>query len=387
MPKFKLRRTVQTFFKTEASSGVLLAACAVIAMAIANSPYSDSYFYFLDLSLFGISLQHWINDGLMTVFFFVVGMEIKRELVAGELSSMRKAALPLAAAMGGMLAPALIYYFFNPDGPAARGWAVPMATDIAFALGVLSLLGKRVPLALKIFLLALAIVDDLGAVMVIALFFTEKIRLLGLAGVAAGVSALVLARKAGLRSYFVYLLVGTFVWAAMFYSGVHATVAGVLLGFLTPALLPAQDPQLESSTPLEDLIHLLHPWVGFVIMPIFALANAGVVLHLNSTLLESPVSMGVGLGLLLGKPVGIMMAVFLVTMLGLAELPRDLKRRQLLGVACLAGIGFTMAIFLTNLSLVGELATMAKTVILATSVAAGAVGYFILSMTLGPPSR
>jgi NhaA family Na+:H+ antiporter len=320
----------------------------------------------------------------MAIFFFVVGMEIKREVVAGELSSLRKAALPISAALGGMILPGLIYFWINPSGPAVNGWAIPMATDIAFAVGVLALLGPRVPLSLKIFLLALAIVDDLGAVLVIATFYTEEIRTIGFYIAGGGVAAVLVFQHFGLRSYFWYVPIGIIVWIGMLYSGVHATVAGVVVGLLTPYTFSAAKNSNATFSPLDELIHFLHPWVSFGIMPIFALANAGIPIGGvdAGTLVENPVSMGVGLGLLVGKPVGILLASIVVVGLGAATIPSDLKWRHLAGVSSLAGIGFTMAIFITNLSLPVEFAIDAKIAILIASILSAVIGYLMLAYTL-----
>lgn len=367
--------TFRQFFATEASSGVLLAAATILAMLIANGPAAESYFGLLHTKLFGLSIHHWINDGLMVIFFFMVGMEIKREMVKGELSNPRQAALPIAGAIGGMLVPALVYFGLNQSGPESRGWGIPMATDIAFAVGVLSFFGRRVPFPLKIFLLALAIVDDLGAVIVIAFFYTQDISgpFLGLA--ALGLSSMVLMRKAGIQTYIPYVLAGAIIWFFVLRSGVHATIAGVLIGLLTPL-------NHREHTPLDDLVHKLHPFVSFGIMPIFALANAGVSLAGAelSALYGSSIFQGVGLGLLIGKPVGIVFVSWLAVKTKIAQLPRGIDWGDMLGVGFLAGIGFTMALFVSNLALYPEQEIYSKTGILAGSLVAMIVGMFTLSI-------
>ncbi|MCO5143848.1 MAG: Na+/H+ antiporter NhaA, partial [Oligoflexia bacterium] len=274
----KILLPLESFVKTEASSGIILAICTIIALVLANSPVSEQYHSFLHIKILGLSIHHWINDGLMALFFFVVGMEIKRELLIGELSTPKQAALPIVAAIGGMVGPALIYYILNPEYPNVKGWGIPMATDIAFAVGVLSFFGKRVPFPLKIFLLALAIVDDLGAVLVIAFFYSKGISgpYLGFAALAIG--AMVLIKRVGIRNYAVYWVIGAIVWFMVLKSGVHATIAGVLIGLLTPLEYPREKGSKETYSPLQDMIHHLHPYVSYGIMPIFALSNAGVTL-------------------------------------------------------------------------------------------------------------
>lgn len=386
MRDFKLIKFTKEFLRTESASGVVLAFCAVIAMLWANSAGAETYFAILHFKIFNFSIQHWINDALMVVFFFVVGMEIKRELVAGELSSRQKAALPIAAALGGMIVPAFIYFFFNPEGEALRGWGIPMATDIAFALGVLSLFGRRVPLSLKIFLLALAIVDDLGAVLVIAFFYTSEIRWLALAAAAVVFVLVYAAQKNRISNYWVYLILGILAWAGVLLSGVHATVAGVLLGLMTPLNFPngSEDSVKRSWSPLNELVHALHPWVSFFIMPIFGLANAGIALAGVdlSNLISHPVHQGVALGLLVGKPIGILLLCWLSTRLKLSALSSDLRWSQLFGVACLGGVGFTMSLFISSLALSPELEIFSKTGILFGSMCAAVIGAIILHLTL-----
>lgn len=386
---------VQRFMQIEASSGVLLLVCALAALALANSPLSEWYLSLWRLPFqVGIGAwtlvedaQHVVNDGLMTVFFFVVGLEIKREMVAGELRSPRKAALPIAAAIGGMAAPAAIFLAlgsaFRLPAEAFRGWAVPMATDIAFVVGILALFGRRVPFGLKISLLTLAIVDDLGAVLVIALVFTEEIRWGALAAAGAGFGITYGLNLLGVRRATVYILVGMGIWYAVLKSGVHPTVAGMLLGLLTPASAWVGDKALlevvedlmarlkggsasqeegltealdrtafaarEAISPLTRLEEGLHPWVAFAIMPLFALANAGVPISAEGV--RDPLAYVVAAGLMVGKPVGIIGFSWLAVRAGVARLPEGVTWGMLLGGGCLAGIGFTMAIFLATLSL------------------------------------
>jgi NhaA family Na+:H+ antiporter len=405
------------FLSLSASGGILVLACTAIALAIANSPLHAAWEHLLHtpigLSLgeavYAKSLWHLVNDGLMAVFFLLVGLEIKRELVLGELREPRKAALPLAAAAGGMAVPALIYACCNHGGPGAAGWGIPMATDIAFALGVLRLAG-RVPPALLVFLAALAIADDLGAVLVIALFYTASISVAALALAAAAFAALLALGRLGVRHPLPYILLGLVLWLGVLNSGVHATVAGVLLAFAIP-LKATVDPdrtigwtaefaQAELKTPntgdtierLADGIargrsplvaweHALGPWVNFVIVPVFALANAGVVF--DAAMLRAftdPVFWGVFAGLVVGKPVGVVGASLLAVRLRLAALPDGLDRRGLVATGVLAGIGFTMAIFVSGLAF-GEAdphhQAVAKAGILAASLVAGVVGFLL----------
>ncbi|MFN8533176.1 MAG: Na+/H+ antiporter NhaA [Dehalococcoidia bacterium] len=415
---------VQRFISTEAASGAVLLAAIVVALIWANSPWADSYRALwatpVTVAIGGAGIDKplllWVNDGLMAIFFFVVGLEIKREFLHGELASPKVAALPIAGAFGGMITPALIYLAVNGGGPAARGWAIPMATDIALALGVLALLGRRIPAELRVFLLALAIVDDLGAIAVIALFFTEAISATAL-GIAALLFGLVLlAVRVGMRSVFLYLLLSALLWAAVLNSGVHATVAGVLLAMVVPASRtigpdrfaelvgrlidrleqPAGEPAemtlgrvgelvTQTEAPLERWERVLHPWVSYLIVPLFALANAGVALS-GEAIGASPVAVGVAAGLLLGKPVGIVLASVVVVRLRLAVLPAGVRWSQIGGVGLLAGIGFTVALFIAELAFDSPaLVEQAKVGILTASVAAGLIGYLALRLSSRPP--
>jgi NhaA family Na+:H+ antiporter len=421
------------FFHTEAAGGVILLACAVVALLWANSPWSGAYADLWGTRLtVGVGdralskpLQLWVNDALMAIFFFVVGLEIKREVLVGELATPRRAALPAAAALGGAVVPALIYAAVNAGGPGSSGWGVPMATDIAFALGVLALVGSRVPVALRIFLAALAIVDDLMAVLVIAVFYTADVDL-GSLGLAAGLLAvLVLANRLGVYQPAVYGLIGVGVWLAVLQSGVHATVAGVLLAMTIPART-RMDPdafvdrsravladferaggrgagvlttgrrqeavlEIESAVaavqaPLQRLEHALHPWVAYAIMPLFALANAGVAFG-GGDGFEGRIVLGIVLGLVVGKQVGITLAAWLAVRSGLAVLPEGVGWRHIYGVAWVAGIGFTMSLFIANLAFAeAALLDSAKIGVLVASTIAGAVGFLVLRST-GTPER
>ena len=355
----KLLTPVQEFIRTESASGVLLIGAAALAFAWANSPWAASYFALLDLPFslrFGAwSLEKplllWVNDLLMAGFFFVIGLEIKREVLVGELAGWRRASLPAAAALGGMLVPALIYVAFNPEEPAIRGWGVPMATDIAFALGVLALLGQRVPLSLKVFLLALAILDDLGAILIIAVFYTADLHWVSLLLAGLGAAVLLALNRRGVTRLAPYLLTGVFIWVCVLKSGVHATLAGVVAAIAIPMSSPSTAKSTGGPTLLEQLEESLHPWVAFAILPLFAFANAGVSLQgLSLAKLLEPVPLGIALGLLVGKPLGIFGATWLAVVSRLAPRPEGASWAQLLGVGMLGGIGFTMSLFIGMLA-------------------------------------
>ncbi|HRE50592.1 MAG TPA: Na+/H+ antiporter NhaA [Flavitalea sp.] len=431
--KYQIDRVVypiQKFIQNEKAGGLVLGISVIIALLLANSPWSDDYHHFLE-HRFGFqfdgrtyleyNLHHWINDGLMAVFFFVVGLELKREIVAGELSNPRKALLPIAAAIGGMVVPAAIYLIFNPSGEVQNGWGIPMATDIAFALGVLYLLGKRVPLALKVFLTALAIVDDLGAVLVIAFFYTSDISVLNLLIGLGFLLIMYLGNKAGIRSILFYAIFGIGgVWTAFLLSGVHATIAAVLAAFTIPANVRLSEndyiltiknyltrfkevdsnnkiPTLTNEQlhildkikintdkaipPLQLLEHSMHPMVTFIILPIFALANAGVsVLDIDvKQIFNTNVALGVALGLLIGKTVGIFLFTWLCVKLRIAPFPQGMNLKSLLGLGLLGSIGFTMSLFVTQLAFSHEEYKMqAKLGIFAASVIGGVLGYIVL---------
>ena len=365
------------FVSVEALSGVALLCAAGGALIWANvggASYGDVWGSHLTVGFGDLaiteSLVKWVNDALMVVFFFVVGLEIKRELVGGELRDPRAAALPILGAFGGMVVPALIFVAFNSGGVGARGWGIPMATDIAFALGVLALLGSRVPSALKLFLLTLAIVDDVGAILVIAVFYTADLEPVWLVGAAAAILGIVVLRRVGAMNPMFYLVPGIVLWVCTHESGIHATIAGIVLGLMTPVT------RGPDAGPLEQLEHRLHPWSSFVIVPIFALANAGV--RLGSTALDraagSAVTWGVFVGLVAGKVLGVSMFTFGGRRLGIGRLPNGVRAPHVIGAAILAGIGFTVSIFVANLSFAGEVLAEAKIGVLGASVAAGILG-------------
>ena len=371
------------FLRAESAGASLLALGALVALVWANSPWAASYDEVwttrLNLGLPGVGLdldlRHWINDGLMTLFFFVVGLEIKRELTTGHLNSRRAAILPGVAALGGMIIPALVYLAIAGTTE-PRGWAIPMATDIALAVGVLSVVGSRVPASLRAFLLALAIVDDIGAIVVIAVVYSSGLKLSWLGGAAAAVLLTLLMRRAKLRSPLVYVIIGAWMWFALHEAGVHPTIAGVAMGLLAPVL------QYRNSSLIEWLQHALHPWTSFIIVPLFALANCGIDVSLTGIrdAMSSPITWGVGFGLLIGKPLGIVLASRLAVGLRVADVPAGGRNRQLLGVSSAAGIGFTVAIFITELALEAPSdQANAKLAILIASVLSGAVTLALLS--------
>lgn len=428
-PIDKITHPVQKFIQHEKAGGLALGLSVIVAMFLANSAWSDEYFNLLGhkfgftvdgKSYLEFSILHWINDGLMSVFFFVVGLELKREIVGGELSNLRKAILPIGAAIGGMAIPALIYLIFNPSGEAQNGWGIPMATDIAFALGILVLIGKKVPLALKVFLTALAIVDDLGAVLVIALFYTSEISLQNLALGVFIAGVMYGANRLGVRNMFFYAILGILgVWIAFLLSGVHATIASVIAAFTIPAdvrikeglyisqlkeyikrfknIDPNDDiPTLKSAQlhildeikkntnkaipPLQRLEHAMHPFVVFFIIPIFALANAGISLDINvDKLFATNIAIGIAVGLIGGKVLGITGATYLLVKLKIATLPKGMNLKNIIGLSFLAGIGFTMSLFITSLAFTNpEYVEQAKIGIFTASILSGIVGYFIL---------
>jgi len=431
----KILTPFEEFIHQQTTSGLLLMAAAVLALIMANGPFADSYAHLMHTPIsleagswsLKMSLHHLINDGLMALFFFVVGLELKREILVGELASLRNATLPIGAAIGGMIVPALIYFIINPQGDAAIGWGIPMATDIAFAIGALALLASRVPKALITFLVALAIVDDLGAVLVIAVFYTDTISL-GPLTIAAGLFGLLLVfNMLGIRKTLPYLIVAALLWYALLQSGVHATLAGILGALSVPAT-PKYKPELFSEhvkelmqrfddshqpgqsimtndklravvqtlengvhsveAPLQRLEHVWHIPVAYLIIPIFALANAGIPLSFGSLgeTLTHPVTLGVSLGLILGKFIGITGVCWMLLKTGIAVLPKDTRFTQIAGVSLLAGIGFTMSIFVAELGFAGhaENLLMAKTGILAASILTGIAGYIWLYLVSKP---
>lgn len=423
----------ERFAQTGSLGSILLLAAMIVAFIWANSPWRASYFALWEIELvvgphsrpLTMSLGHWINDGLMAVFFLLVGLEIKRELVVGELASPRQASLPVMAALGGMVVPALIFFAFNAGTPAVRGWGVPMATDIAFALGVLQLMGPRCPVGLKVFLTALAIIDDMGAVAVIALFYTDTLSIPGMLLAAATLVALAIMNKRHVRRLTPYMLLGAVLWFAILSSGIHATIAGVLLALTIPvrtrmhatgfvgvarellddferlhsveldvitnraqqdAIRGLESASMSVQAPLLRLEHALGLPVAFVILPLFALANAGVSLGGAEPPWAGPVGLGVVLGLLLGKPIGIALFSAIAVKSGLATLPHQVNWRALHGAAWLGGIGFTMALFIAGLAFKGTpLLDEAKLSILLASVLAGVTGRFLVLRATAPP--
>ncbi len=420
---------LEEFIHRQTTSGVLLMICAAIALVVANSPLHEGLEKFLHKEIgigfstayFSLSIHHWINEALMALFFLIMGLELKRELLVGELSSVRQAMLPIMAAIGGMLVPALCYVALNPSGHTANGWGIPMATDIAFAIGALSLLGSRVPKSLITFLIALAIVDDLGAVAVIAVFYTESINTQALLYAALCTGILISFNLGGIRHALPYSMIGMLLWAAMLSSGVHATIAGIVIAFcipIRPKFDPelfinkvkditgkmqrsvAEDPDIINNTHFRSLVtslgdgvhlvqapaqraeHALHLPVAYLVIPVFALANAGIPIDFSSLgdYLAHPVSLGVLAGLLIGKPLGIAGFTWAAVKLGWAELPEDLNMSHVLGVGLLGGIGFTMSIFIADLGFINypEDLLMAKTGILFASAIAGLGGFFWL---------
>lgn len=431
-PIERILRPFNRFVHMEASSGVLLLLCTIVALIWANSPLADYYQalwhskFTIGFGSFTLSkpLELWVNDGLMAIFFFVVGLEIKREVMVGELASPRQAALPIGAAVGGMVVPALIYFLLNPAEPAVRGWGVPMATDIAFSLGVLGLVGRGVPLAAKVFLTAFAIVDDIGAALVIAVFYTDQISFVSLGIGLLVLLLMVVANRLGIRGPLPYSILGFCLWVAFLKSGVHPTIAGILAAFTIPScpridargfldrarqmlarfedeglaeqsVMTSSDQRgvlqaLESAsekaqTPLHRLEHSLHPWVAFLIMPIFALANTGVSLNSDSAdSLFGSLSLGIILGLVAGKQIGITLFAWLAVKLRIADLHGALTWKLIFGLSWLGGIGFTMSLFIANLAFSDQqLLASAKIGILAASLVAGIGGWLILKRAVG----
>lgn len=372
----ELTQYFRNFFQSSQSSGIILIICVALSLLIANSSAGESFHYFLNSSLGPYSLSVWINDGLMAVFFLLVGLEIKREIIEGELSSFKSASLPIFAALGGMLVPALIYFIFNNGTDYAKGWGIPMATDIAFSLAIISMLGRRVPASIKIFLAALAIVDDLGAILVIAIFYTDQIHWSYLFLSAGIMFFLVLLNYFKVTKHIFYLVPGAFLWYFMHHSGIHATIAGVLLAFTIPTNLSK-----EEISPLEKLENKLHFPVNFLIMPIFALANTNIILK-NGMVdgLFTNFGMGIICGLVFGKVIGITTFSFVAIKMKISEIPFKSNWIQMLGAGFLAGIGFTMSIFIALLSFKGhpEIQEEAKFTILIASAISGFIGYILL---------
>jgi NhaA family Na+:H+ antiporter len=372
----------RSFLAGQASGGLVLMTAAALALVVANSPFGVTYFGALHAYIGPLSLSHWINDGLMAVFFLLVGLEIKREVLDGQLSSWTRRILPGVAALGGMVAPALVFLAFNgSDAATARGWAIPSATDIAFALGVLSLLGDRVPTSLKVFVTALAIIDDLGAVVIIALFYTSDLSILYLAGAGLVVGLLYALNRLGVVRLLPYLLLGAILWFLVLQSGVHATIAGVAIALTIPLRRVRGRPDDMVHSPLHKLEHGLHGWVTFLIVPVFGFANAGVSFAgLSPAVLTDHLTLGVALGLLVGKLVGVFGSAWLVIRLDWADMPAGASTLQMLGVSLLCGIGFTMSLFIGLLAYANNplLQEEVKIGILAGSLLAGLLGWTVL---------
>ena len=428
-PIDKLLQPVHRFIHREFTGGIVLFISVIIALAWANSPWSESYHHLWEttfsIDFNGNSFSHplhvWINDGLMALFFFVIGLELKREFMAGELSTAKKASLPMIAALGGMIVPALIYVVINFNSGTAKGWGIPMATDIAFALALLSLAGKHIPVSVKVFLSALAVADDLGAVLVIAFFYTSHIAFPPLLIALGLLILLVLGNVLGVRSIFFYLIIGIAVWVCFLFSGVHATIAGVLVAFTIPARTKIDEEEFarktrrqlnefeeqiplsstlttgeqhdtiqqmkklcqDAETPLQKIEDKLHPWVAFVIMPLFALSNAGMIIHGDFfASLGNPVSIGIIIGLLAGKFIGVFSFAWLAVRFKISDLPEGVNWMHVMGVSVLAGVGFTMSLFVTGLAFAdAALINQAKYGILIASFVAGVTGVLLLKLT------
>lgn len=378
---------IKNFISIETLSGFILFAVTVFAVIIANSSYSDFYFDILKSPIsivfgensFSMSTLHWINDVLMAIFFLVVGLEIKRDMLIGELSSIKKASFPIIAAIGGMIIPALIYLFLNKDYP--TGFGIPMATDIAFALGILLLLGNRVNMSIKLFLVTLAVVDDLGAIIVVAIFYTSEINYLFFIHAFVVYSLLLLLNYFNVKKLFPYLVLGVFLWIFIHKIGIHSTIAGVLLAFT----IPLKDKEIkgikveENCSPLEKLEHALHNFSAFLIMPLFALANAGVIIDFSSVIEHKMIVFGVALGLLIGKPIGIFLFTYIATKLKIAAKPANVTWSEIVAVGFLGGIGFTMSIFISNLAFSDErIISAVKIGIFASSISAAIIGVTLL---------
>ncbi len=386
------RRAIDEFLRRESAAGFVLFGAALLALLAVNSPAADLYGELLgtpvevrigDLKI-AKPLLLWINDGLMAVFFFLIGLEVKREVLEGELSSREQVVLPLLAAVGGMAGPAAVFLAINRGEPAnLGGWAIPAATDIAFALGVLALLGSRVPSALKVLLLAIAIFDDIGAIVIIALFYTEQVSGFALALAAVCVSALIALNRSGVVRPAAYVMIGLFLWVCVLKSGVHATLAGVVTALAVPLS------SRTGASPLKDLEHVLHPWIAFLVLPLFAFANAGVKFGgLAPADLLSPLPLGIALGLLLGKQVGVFATVYLADRVGIARRPDGVGWLQLYGLACLTGIGFTMSLFIGSLAFNdAERVDAVRLGVIAGSLLSGIVGYLVLRFAPSPAGK
>ncbi|MBH0097128.1 Na+/H+ antiporter NhaA [Psychrobacter sp. NZS113] len=382
-------RRIKAFFEFEAAGGIVLALAAIAAMIIANSPLNTWYEGFIhapvaiQIGEFAIAkdAHHWINDGLMAIFFFLVGLELKREVLIGELSNVKQIILPAGAALGGMIAPAIVYLLFNYNEPEFwKGWAIPAATDIAFALGILSLLGNRVPNSLKVFLVSIAIFDDIGAILIIALFYTSDLSLQSLALAALCLPFLYILNRRNVTSITPYLLIGVIMWVAVLKSGIHATLAGVVLALFIP-MFDRTDPE---HSPLEELEHDLHNTVAFGILPLFAFANSGISLK-GAGLAElfHSVPLGIAAGLFIGKQVGVMVMCWLIFKLGISTMPRGMNYKQVYGAALLCGVGFTMSLFIGGLAFAGDTAMFDERLgIIMGSIVSGVAGYLMLKVSL-----
>ena len=374
----RVTKLFKDFFDSEKSGGLVLIACTIISLVVANSTFGTDYHHFWQTQFQGHSIEHWVNDGLMAIFFLLIGLELEREIYIGELSKLKDALLPIFGAIGGMFVPAGLFLLFNYGTATQSGAGIPMATDIAFALGILSLLGNRVPTSLKVFLTALAVIDDLGAIIIIAIFYTTTLLWTNLF-IALGIFALLLVfNRLKIRNLIPYLIGGVAMWYFMLHSGVHATITGVLLAFAIPF---GNGDEKSTSYILQ---HFLHKPVAFIILPIFALANTAIVFSgdIAQTLTENN-SLGIALGLIVGKPMGIFLLTFLAVSLGLCKLPTDLNWKSIFGVGLLAGIGFTMSIFISLLAFDNDtVINNSKLVILMSSFIAGTIGYFFLKITL-----
>ncbi len=382
VPK-KLSSTFQQFFDSEKSSGILLLVCTIISLIIANSTAGPGYADLWHMQLGGLSLEQWINDGLMAIFFLLIGLELEREFYNGELSSFKSALLPIIAAIGGMIVPALIHFSLNAGTPTQAGIGIPVATDIAFALGVLAILGKRIPASLKVFVVAFAVMDDLGAIIIIALFYTAHLSIPHLLGaVAIWLLLLMLNRLFRIMSLVPYLLGGAIMWVLMLKSGIHPTIAGVMLAFT----IPFSSKNDDQTSPSHRLEHVLHKPVAFFILPLFALANTAILIdtELLHTLAHAN-SIGIAAGLVFGKPLGLTLLCFIAVSAGLCHLPSDLNWRHIFGAGILGGIGFTMSFFIANLAFVGniEVIDASKIAVLLASLVAGIAGFLWLKLFSG----
>jgi NhaA family Na+:H+ antiporter len=375
MTTVALSDSFREFFESEKSAGILLILCTIVSLLLANSGFSNDYLNFWHATVFGLSVEHWINDALMAVFFLLIGLELERELYSGELSNARKALLPAVAAIGGLATPALIHFALNSGTETQAGLGIPMATDIAFALGVLAILGSRIPASLKIFLTALAVIDDLGAIVIIAIFYTADLSFDYLAGsISVFIFLVCMNRFWHVMALSPYLIGGAVMWFLMFKSGVHATVAGVLLAFA----IPFSNRQHDTESPSHRLEHILNKPVAFGILPLFAIANTGVVIGADAaTVMASNNSLGILYGLVIGKPLGITLLCLFAVLVGACKLPEDLNWKHIIGAGFLGGIGFTMSIFITNLAFAGQGDTInsSKMAILLASLTSGLLGY------------